>query len=302
MPLKTVSIKTPLKNITKCLVLFHPRSGSSWLIKLLEENKNFRVGYEIFGGYQYHLDSPTDIEQENILNDFYNSNLDETILNWNNQKGCWMSSISNCNPYDTIVCKISPYQIINKKAFVEFIKQNNIKVICLTRNDIIKRAISEYRSDILYKKIGVHNMTDSQERSALGSTEIKKSVFLSFLKRSLSGVRDVSSMANLLANNNVDICHLAYEDLLKNTDGSLQELENFLGTRIKVRQTDRILKITDNKLQNVISNYDEFKQWTALFTTTIFIVQLFLKYLPLKFSTKQHLLNSFSTKMLRLFD
>ena len=253
--------KIPVKNITKCLVLFHPRSGSSWLIKLLEENKNFRVGYEIFGGYKYYSGSSTELEQKNLLNDFYNSNLDRSILAWNNKKGCWNSSILDCNIYDAIVCKISPYQIINKTAFVEFIKQNNIKVICLTRDDIVKRAVSEYRSDLLYEKIGVHNMTNIEEHSVLGSTKLKKSEFLSFLERSLLGVKDVSSMANLLASNNVDVFHLTYENLLKNTDSSLQELENFLDTTIKVRHTEKILKITDDNLQNVINNYDEFKKW-----------------------------------------
>ena len=261
MTRKTISSQTPVKNITKCLVLFHPRSGSSWLIKLLEENKNFRVGYEIFGGYKYHSGSPTELEQENLLNDFYNSNLDRSILAWNGKKGAWVTSISNAQVYDAIICKISPYQIINKIAFVEFIKQNNIKVICLTRDDIVKRAVSEYRSDLLYEKIGVHNMTNSHERFVLGPTKLEKSEFLSFLERSLLGVKDVSSMANLLTSNNVDVFHLTYENLFKNTDSSLQELEIFLDTTIKIRQTEKILKITNDNLQNVISNYDELKEW-----------------------------------------
>ena len=253
--------KIPVKNVTKCLLLFHPRSGSSWLIKLLEENKNFRIGYEIFGGYKYHSGSPTELEQDNLLNNFYNYNLDRSIVAWNEEKGSWISHISNAQVYDAIICKISPYQVINQKGFVEFIKQNNIKIICLTRDDIVKRAVSEFRSDFLYEKIGVHNVTNSQERFVLGPTKLEKSEFLSFLERSLLGVKDVSSMANLLASNNVDVFHLTYESLFKNTDSSLQELENFLGTTIKIRQTKKIMKITDDNLQNVISNYDELKEW-----------------------------------------
>ena len=259
--LKIIKSKNPVKKVTKCLVLFHPRAGSSWLIKLLEENKNFRVGYEIFGGYQYHLGSPTELEQESLLNNFYNSNLDRSILAWNGKKGAWISKISNPQSYDAIICKIAPYQIINKTSFVEFIKQNDIKVICLTRKDIVRRAVSEYRSNILYKTIGVHNITDSHKDSVLGPTKLKKSDFLSFLERSLLGVKDVHSMANLLASNTVDVFHLTYENLLKNTDSSLQELEDFLATEIKIRQTAKIKKITDDNLQNVISNYDEFKEW-----------------------------------------
>ena len=260
--LKIIRSKIPVKNITKCLVLFHPRSGSSWLIKLLEENKNFRVGYEIFGGYNYQFESPTDLEQEHLLNNFYNSKLNRSVLAWDSNKGSWIRSITNCQIYDAIICKISPYQIINKKAFIEFTKQHNIKVICLTRKDIVRRAVSEYRSDLLYEKIGVHNMTNSEELSLLGSTKLEKYKFLSFLERSLLGVKDVSSMANLLASNNVDICYLTSEDLFKNTNSYLQELEDFIGTTIKVRQTNKILKITDDNLQNVISNYEEFKKWT----------------------------------------
>ena len=259
--LKIIRSKLPVKNITKCLVLFHPRSGSSWLIKLFEENKNFRVGYEIFGGYKYQLESPTELEQEQLLNNFYNSKLDRSVLAWNGKKGSWVKSMVNCQVYDAIICKISPYQILNKQAFVEFIKQNDIKVICLTRKDIVRRAVSEYRSDLLYEKIGVHNMTNSQDTSVLGPTKLEKANFLSFLERSLLGVKDVSSMADLLAKNNVDLFHLNYEDLLKNTDSSLAELESFLNTEIKVRQTGKIKKITDDNLQNVISNYDEFQQW-----------------------------------------
>ena len=300
MTIKTISIQTPVRNITKCLVLFHPRSGSSWLIKLLEENKNFRVGYEIFGGYKYHSGSPTELEQENLLNDFYNSNLDRSILAWNGKKGAWVTSISNAQVYDAIICKISPYQIINKTAFVEFIKQNNIKVICLTRDDIVKRAVSEYRSVLLHEKIGTQNIINSHERSVLDTTKLEKSEFLSFLERSLLGVKDVSYMANSLASNNVDICHLTYENLLKNTDSSLQELEEFFGTTINVSHTDKIFKVTDDNLQNVISNYDEFKQWTVLLEIAIFTMKSFLKYLPMKLLTKQHLLNSFSTKMLSM--
>ena len=260
--LKIIRSQLPVKNITKCLVLFHPRAGSSWLIKLLEENNNFRVGYEIFGGYQYKLGSPTELEQEQLLNNFYNSKLDRSILAWNGKQGSWIRSIINCQVYDAITCKISPYQIINKQTFVEFVKQNNIKVICLTRNDIVRRAVSEYRSDLLYEKIGVHNMTDSQDSSILGPTKLEKSNFLSFLERSLLGVKDVSSMAELLAENDVELFHLNYEDLLKDTDSSLVKLEKFLDANIKVRQTEKIIKITDDNLQNVISNYDEFQQWT----------------------------------------
>ncbi len=259
--LKTIRSQIPVKNITKCLVLFHPRSGSSWLIKLLEENKNFRVGYEIFGGYNYQFESPTDLEQEQLLNNFYNSKLDRSVLDWNSKKGFWIRSITNCQVYDAIVCKISPYQINNKQAFVEFIQQHNIKVISLTRKDIVKRAISEYRSNILYKSIGIHNLTDDQESSGLGSTKLEKADFFSFLDRSLLGVKDVCSMANSLNKNNVDIFQLNYEDLLKNTDSTLQKLEDFLGTTIKIRQTEKIVKITDDNLENVINNYDEFEKW-----------------------------------------
>ena len=261
LKLTVIRSKIPVKNVTKCLLLFHPRSGSSWLIKLLEENKNFRVGYEIFGGYQYHSGVPTEIEQDNLLNNFYNYNLDRSIVAWDGKQGSWISHLSNAQVYDTIICKISPYQVVNQKGFVEFIKQNNIKVICLTRDDIVKRAVSEFRSDFLYEKIGVHNVTDSQEHFVLGPTKLEKSEFLSFLERSLLGVKDVSSMANLLASKNVDVFHLTYENLFKNTNSSLQQLENFLGTTIKIRKTEKIMKITDDNLQNVISNYGEFKEW-----------------------------------------
>ena len=253
--------KIPVKNVTKCLLLFHPRSGSSWLIKLLEENKNFRVGYEIFGGYQYHLRTPTELEQNNLLNNFYNYNLNRSIVAWDGNNGSWISHLSNAQIYDAIICKISPYQVINKKYFVEFIKQNNIKVICLTRDDIVKRAVSEYRKDILYEKIGIHNISNSQQHLALGPTKLEKSKFISLLERSLLGVKDVSNMANLLANNNANIFHLTYENLLENTNKSLQELEQFLGTTIKVRQTNKILKVTNDNLQDVISNYDELQEW-----------------------------------------
>ncbi|MEM9271711.1 MAG: sulfotransferase domain-containing protein [Cyanobacteria bacterium P01_F01_bin.143] len=253
--------KIPLKNITKCLVLFHPRSGSSWLLKLLEENSNFRIGYEIFGSYQYESGSPTVFEQEKLLNNFYNSNLYRSTSTWDNNTGCWEHSSVNYNVYDTIACKISPYQIINKKSFVEFVQENQIKVICLTRQDLVRRAISEYRSDILYKKIGVHNLTQIDNSSILGSTKLEKSEFLSFLERSLLGVQDVTEMANLLVENNVDIFQLTYECLLNDTNSSLQKLEEFLDSKINIRQTDKIIKITDNNLQNSISNYRESLQW-----------------------------------------
>ena len=131
----------------------------------------------------------------------------------------------------------------------------------MTRDDIVKRAVSEYRSVLLHKKIGTQNIINSHERSVLGPTKLEKSEFLSFLERSLLGVKDVSSMADLLASNNVDVFHLTYENLFKNTDSSLQELENFIDTTIKIRQTEKILKITNDNLQNVISNYDELKEW-----------------------------------------
>ncbi|MGK7895193.1 MAG: sulfotransferase domain-containing protein [Xenococcus sp. (in: cyanobacteria)] len=266
--LTIIRSKIPVKNVTKCLLLFHPRSGSSWLIKLLEENKNFRVGYEIFDGYKYHLGSPTGLEQNNLLHNFYNFNFNRSIVAWDEEKGSWISRISNTQVYDAIICKISPYQVINQQGFVEFIKQNNIKVICLIRDDIVKRAVSEYRKDILYDKTGVHNMTNSQQHLALGSTKLEKSKFLSFLKRSLLGVKAVSDLANLLASNDVNIFHLTYENLLENTDNSLQELEQFLGTTIKIRQTNKILKITNDNLQNVISNYDELQEWIDEFLVT----------------------------------
>ncbi|ELS03406.1 sulfotransferase family protein [Xenococcus sp. PCC 7305] len=253
--------KIPIKNINKCLVLFHPRSGSSWLIKILQENKNFRAGYEIFGSYQYESDSPTALEQEQLLNNFYNCKLDRSITTWNNKKGRWNSSKLDCNIYDTIVCKISPYQVIDKPFLIKFIQENKIKVICLTRKDIVRRAVSEYRSDILSQKIGTQNITKIEDNYILGSTKIEKADFFSFLDRSLAGLKDVSVMADLLAENNVNIFHLTYENLLKDTNSSLQELEDFLGSKIKIRQTEKIIKITDDNLQSSVSNYEELQEW-----------------------------------------
>jgi len=260
-----------VKKITKCLILFHPRSGSSWLIKLLEENKNFRIGGEIFGEYQYNSGSPNELEQKSLLNNFYDFNIDRSTLAWDSQKGIWVNSIRNniniikpnAQVYDeiTIICKISPYQVINKKALIEFVKQNNIKVICLTRDDIFKLAVSAYRKNILYKKTRVHNLTKDQKDFVLGSTKLEKSKILSFLEINLSAQKDVCELANLLASNKVDLLHLTYEKLFENTDLTLQKLEDFIGAEIKIRQTEKIFKITDDRLPNIISNYQEFQEW-----------------------------------------
>ncbi|PWE17945.1 hypothetical protein DDZ18_05055 [Marinicauda salina] len=217
------------------LIVFHPRCGSSWLRSMLAANANLEAGAELLA------DKQSADRQRAFMDAFYTK--------------------PRKNGIEAVGFKAGPHQIIDKPAFVEQVSRLGLRVIEITRDDLLKTSISQIRRGELAEQAknatgkAVQNLVDGLDRPP--PSTINPAELLRQLRRDDTARNDAKLVAGLASSPRLT---LTYETLLRDRHAALDRVADFLGVEIAERDDFRPRKNTPDDLAEAVANLDEVRE------------------------------------------
>ena len=174
---------------------------------------------------------------------------------WSSQLD-WMTNFYYSKPKNdrvtTVGFKTKFTDIADLELFANFVHDNNIKVIHLFRRNLVKLIVSVIRAEALRDKHGDSNLYSTG--NDLGKITIDPKEFRKHKKR----VRYYRELRQFVDELKVDVCHVRYEQLLHNLQGTLGRIWRFLGVS-NHRTEAQVLKNTPDRLEDAVANLDELR-------------------------------------------
>ncbi len=128
--------------------------------------------------------------------------------------------------------------------------KDELKVICLRRNNLIKRAISKQNLVELQLRLGKSNLDSPLEFEKL---HVDVEAMSLFLKR----IEQRQESFAMWANQFTHVLSVEYDDLIRNQEVVLKEITDFLNVDPLTNLHTNLIKATDDDLETAIANYDE---------------------------------------------
>lgn len=246
--------------MTKFVILALPRTGSTMLSKSLNKHSEILCDEEIFHfsfrknssrnqfkffkiklfskKINYVLNYPfTFFKIKNFLNTFYTNRRKENYL----ARGF----------------KLMYYQTLYTPGLLTFLKENNVKVILLLRENIFKNAISDMRA----RQTGIYHK--HQKTSGEKASKVQRfKVSISTLKKTMARIQHQKKQMEKILND-FDHLRLSYEKLTEQWNDSIKKVESFLNVADEPLEAVTSKLSTEN-LKEVISNYDDVEDWLEL--------------------------------------
>ena len=222
------------RDCIRFIVLFHPRCGSSWLRSMLAANANIRMGPEL-------LNKRTSVEsQQAFVEDYFTA--------------------PQAEPIQAVGFKAAPGQIIDKPGLVEQLTRLDVRVVEITRRDLLKTSISQIRRAELAERSraetgkAVQNLVEGLEPPPPSTIPPRR--LLTQLRRDDTVRNDVRFLAAAIPTPRLI---LTYEDLFADRHAQLDRLADFLDVEIAERDEFRPRKNTPDDLAEAVANLDEVR-------------------------------------------
>jgi LPS sulfotransferase NodH len=226
----------------RAVLLFEGRTGSSALADALQQNPHI----SFLGEDVAHLRDQGWAAQRDWI---------QTLF-WNTAAFSDRRIKAHAN---TVGFKVKLRDIADTAAFRELLESNQIRILHMTRDNLIKQVVSSIRAIDLYKATGRYNLRPNHAELKPGPCKIRLSRF----QDTLAWLEEhVEQLENFVSSLTVPVHHITYEQLQHDARDTVRQVFDFLGVpQATVRL--RLIKITDDQLQNVIVNYDELKTYLA---------------------------------------
>ena len=137
------------------------------------------------------------------------------------------------------------------EKFEKYLKENDFRVIHLTRKNQLKFIVSIVRAKQLRAETGTSNLI-FQNQEAVGSTTISLVEFAKAKRR----LRRRYRLTRIVDRMKLPSLEIAYEDLLNDEQATLKQLWDFLDVR-NVATVGKTRKNTPQDLRQAVSNLDE---------------------------------------------
>ena len=220
----------------KFVLLFQGRTGSSYLQQSLNSHPNIIMLPEVWAGMKY---IPKQKRKQNA----------EKQLNWAKE---FFERYYN-KKINAIGFKTKLIDVLDPKEFARFLEQNNIKIIYMTRRNIIKLTISEINARRLYNKTKRWNL--AQEKDRLLPFNLNLNRFKKKLKEKEQMEKKLKIYIKTL---NLPVLKICYEDLLMDELETLKKINKFL--EVPFRKTKgNLVKNTSDNLKEIILNLDKIQ-------------------------------------------
>lgn len=237
-------------------ILFHPRSGSSWLSDLCDNRPEMVNHYEILSCH-----GARDAG-------FISQDLTDQAYDAYEQKRTISRLLEESNQYPNIITgfKFAPYQCRNPAMILAQLGLHDVKVIVLYRQDLIATAVSQIAAQQLAQEtnlanIVVNNPSDKivtankrKRRIIVDPDALEYHLYDMALEREkvLLYSRTIHQERRLL---------LSYEDIVADPSGVLSSVAQFLGGKPKSLSNSRVRQHLKGGYQSYIKNQKEFQQF-----------------------------------------
>jgi len=235
--------------MTKFVVFTTPRTGSTLLVKSLDTHPEIFCAGEIFllGGTSFHGECSFH---------FWKLPLPKKMIYVLNFPNMWMNLKSFLNRFFTSRngerargFKLMHFQTAYLPGITEYIKKNDVKVILLLRENLLKNTLSDLRA----RQTGVyHNSGKSTEKLP------KFHIDLELLGKKMAEIERFNRQLEQTTAS-MDRLKITYEEF-DNWDATMSKVLNFLNVKnIPLAPVSK--KLNPSKLEDMIANYDEMKSW-----------------------------------------
>ena len=225
---------------TNFFICFFERSGSTMLTKLLDSHPDIRCFHEVF--HMVVTNEKPRVKRKHETK--------ENAL-------ALLRQVFHAGPEKIRGFKFKyPIQYEQYSEIKEYLYDNKdtIRLIFLKRNNLLKNAISKQNQKRLIGK-GLPSNLDRNNFVQLDKLELDIDSAFKYMRMKQS--IDKEYMAEMKTFKNFKL--IQYEDLTQTTLDVMNEVYDFLGAKKveKIEAEDVTLKITDNNIENAISNFDE---------------------------------------------
>lgn len=230
-------------NVVKAVILFEGRCGSSHLTELLAQHPN-----GAFFGEELHT------LKEN---------------GWSAQRD-WIAKIFSMEEHNGKPLKLAGFKTKlraidteNRRKFLEILDQNNVRVIRMYRQNIVKQAISAERAHDLVTRYNIYNVpADRPDVERSKKTPISKDQLCYWLNYFNQEEPKIDQFIIHLPRRVKSIL-VSYEELLYARQDTIDRTYKFLGLEPHYAIRDIFIKNTDDDLRNAIENYEEVRDWIS---------------------------------------
>lgn len=219
-------------SITRFLILFEGRSGSTYLVEALDSHPDIRAGKELLGSVKTKGRTWSEAQLE-FLNEYYFG--------------------SDVDQYRAVGFKTKRKDILRKQELAQWLRDNQVKIILLRRRNRVKRMVSVMNGLRLKEETGDWNLY--RDKDQRGAIEIDVERFDQWLKRDEERLQLLVDYASSLELPTLSIC---YEELLTSADTIIERICEFLGVAYRTLEGD-CLKNTSDDLSEAVVNFKELK-------------------------------------------
>lgn len=242
-----------INTIQKFVIITLPRSGSTVLVKTLDNHPQIFCAGELFyfSGKIYHTECQFPFWRIKFLPNKINY-----LINFPNvmaRLGKFMDKFYAPKEKATVQAigfKMMYQHILYMPGIMHYLEKKNVKVILLTRNDILRNVLSDMKA----RETGVyHNETGIiQEKSE------KFHVDLQFLSNKINETRAWANKLETVVKN-LETLKIDYADF-EEWDILTGKIFAFLGVD-QIPMEPAVKRLNPTTLSDMIENFDEVKTW-----------------------------------------
>jgi hypothetical protein len=233
---------TSMPQITKAIILFEGRCGSSHLTGIFSQHPNAAFfGEEI-------TSRPTD--------------------DWDKQKA-QMEEVFSLREHNGKMLQMVGFKtklrVIDREHHPDFIRllsEHDVRVIRMFRRNLVKQAISAHRAHRLVTEYGVYNVPTGHPSAKPVDVESIELDQLRFQMQHLNKEEPEIDDFMMRLPKSIKRMVLSYEELLTSRNDTIRRVYKFLGMEFHCGQ-DVFIKNTDDDLHKAITNYEELKKWLS---------------------------------------
>ena len=241
--------------MTKFVILTLPRTGSTLLSKSLNKHPEIFCNDEIFHFSFRRYFSPDQFRFLKIrllpkkIN--YAINYPATFLRLPGFLNKYFTNKKN-EHFKARGFKLMYYQTFYIPGLIHYLKRNDIKVILLLRENVLRNALSDLRA----RSTGIYHYQDDNEEQRLGLSKLN--VDTNVLKQKMDYIIKQNKKLESIVSN-MDHLKIYYEDF-EDWNDTVNRISDFLEvSRAQIAAGAK--KLNPHTLQDMISNYNEVDGW-----------------------------------------
>lgn len=219
-----------MADVTRFIIIFAGRTGSTYLIELLQAQPNAIAEFE---------------KMDPLWKQGVEAQID------------WMRRFY-AGPFkpgvEAVGFKTKPWDLLHQDRAIEVLRECDAKVIHMTRRNLFKWALSELNAKRLYRKTG--RWRSSRDDEPLGPVTLSAEEAREWIMER----EDVECcVQDLVRRIGQDSMTLYYEDFAYDTMSGMRTVGEFLGCEFSVDAAERVpsRKVTPDDLRHAIANFDE---------------------------------------------